>query len=308
MEVVTLTGNLLAEWTIGIVNLQRGSTHRAETISFQVGGKGINVTRILSHLGVSTEAHGFASGPLGQQCQQWLNEKDIQHRFHPLETGVRPGMVIRESGNPESKETTFLGLDLAIPTASWQIAMQEIASQKPRWLAICGSIPGWQAAWMKHVEELIAHYQIEVCIDTYGSPLEDLVKLPVELVKVNKDELRRLVPEMENGSALDLLAEASASSPVKNWIITDGPNPILAAFSNGEIYEVQPAWIKEVSAMGSGDTFLAALMQQSINNAGPEEMLQQAAACATANAASAGIADFELPVPERYKPVVSRLS
>lgn len=306
MQVVTLTGNLLAEWTIEVPLLQIGKTHRAEKISFQVGGKGINVSRILRHLGVDTEAHGFASGPMGEQCREWLRQHAVHHRLHPLDKGVRPGMVVRQSGKVEAKETTLLGLDLAIPTNSWQLAMNQIGTQKPRWLAICGSFPGWHSSWMEQIHELLTA-GIEISVDTYGPPLEDLVKLPVELVKVNRDELQRLLPETQGTTTIDLLAEISNSSPVRNWIITDGPNPILAAFENGDVFEVRPARIVEVSAMGSGDTFLAALMQQSLQAAGPVQMLQQAAACATANAASPGIADFALPVPDQYYPDVTKL-
>ena len=129
MEVVTLTGNLLAEWTVEVVKLQTGKTHRAERINFQVGGKGINVSRILRHLGVETEAHGFAGGALAEHCTVWLHNHNVAHRFYPLEQGVRPGMVVRETGDPESEETTFLGLDLSVPTASWEAALEEVCPE-----------------------------------------------------------------------------------------------------------------------------------------------------------------------------------
>lgn len=307
MEVITLTGNLLAEWTIEVVRMQPGTTHRAEKMGFQVGGKGINVSRILNHLGVETEAHGFAGGALAAHCSNWLEQYGLAHRFYPLGSGVRPGMVVRESGNPGAAETTFLGLDLVIPTPSWETALEEITREDPAWLAICGSIPGWQKNWLDPVARMLEEKQVHICVDTYGPPLEDLVTLPVDLVKVNRKELERLLPEMSGSNTLDLLAEISETSPVHNWIITDGPNPILAAFENGDLYEVTPAVVDEVSAMGSGDTFLAAVLQESIAGSGPVDMLQQAAACATANAASPGIADFELPVPGHYLPRVTRL-
>ncbi len=307
MEVVTLTGNLLAEWTIEVIKLQSGKTHRAERMEFQVGGKGVNVSRILRHLGVETEAHGFAGGALAEYCTVWLQNHNVAHRFYPLEQGVRPGMVVRESGNPESAETTFLGLDLAVPTSSWETALEEISKIRPAWLAICGSIPGWQKSWLDSVQRIIFDKQVEICVDSYGAPLEDLITLPIELVKVNRNELERLLPEMAGRSTLDLLAEISETSPVHNWIITDGPNPILAAFQNGELYEVKPAKVEEVSAMGSGDTFLASLLQQSMTGANPMQMLRQAAACATANAASQGIAEFELPIASHFFPRISKI-
>jgi len=307
MEVVTLTGNLLAEWTIEVVKLRPGTTHRAERIGFQVGGKGINVSRILKYLGVETEAHGFAGGALATHCSNWLQQHQLAHRFYPLGQGVRPGMVVRESGNPQASETTLLGLDLVIPTQSWETALEDIHREQPKWLAICGSIPGWQKSWLKPVEKILSENDVEICVDTYGPPLDDLVSLPMELVKVNRKELERLLPDMMGRTTLDLLAEICEASPVRNWIITDGPNPIIAALENGELYEITPAAIDEVSAMGSGDTFLAALLKESMAGSGPVQMLSQAAACATANAASPGIADFALPVPEHYYPRVTRL-
>ena len=185
--------------------------------------------------------------------------------------------------------------------------MKAIRAEQCTWLAICGSIPGWQSSWLGPLQELIQEGRIQVCADTYGLPLEDLISLPLELVKINRHELERLLPLMTEASTIDLLAEASLTSPVRNWIITDGADTILAAFENGELYEVQPAPAKEVSATGSGDTFLAALLERSLAGADPEEMLRHAAACGTANATSAGIGDFELPVPESFLPKITRL-
>lgn len=307
MDVVTVTGNLLAEWTFEVVRLVPGSTHRAERMEFQVGGKGINVSRVLQHLGLSTEAHGFASGELAELCRRWLEEREIAHEFHPLEQGVRPGLVVRESGDPGASETTFLGLDFAVPGTSWEAAMKQIGEERPSWMALCGSIPGWQGGWLESVAALVHDKEIQVCADTYGPALEDLITLPLELVKINRAELARLRPERANGTSVELLAEISEGSPVRNWIITDGPNPILAAFETGELYEVAPAVIAETSATGSGDTFLAAILQQSLAGAGPEEMLSHATACASANAASPNIGDFPLPVAGAYRPTIRRL-
>ncbi|MGA1204253.1 MAG: PfkB family carbohydrate kinase [Opitutales bacterium] len=307
MDVVTLTGNLLAEWTFDIVRLNPESTHRAEGMRFHVGGKGINVSRVLGHLGVASVAHGFAGGALAALCTEWLQSRGIVHTFHPLERGVRPGLVVRETGNRGLPETTFLGMDLAVGCPAWGAAMQTIGAEGASWLAICGSIPGWQPSWLEPLKELMQGGNVQVCADTYGPALEDLITLPLELVKINRHELQRLLPEMAGSDSIDLLARVSETSPVRNWIITDGPGPILAAFENGDLYEVVPAEVEEVSATGSGDTFLAAILQQSLAGASPEEMLAYAAACASANAASPDIGKFTLPVSERFRPTIRRI-
>ena len=303
MNIITLTGNLLAEWTFDLPAFERGKTHRAEAMSFQVGGKGINVARILNRFGHETRAIGFAGGELAEFCAAWLERHRIAHKFFPLEEGVRPGLVVRETGQKPA-ETTFLGADLAVPAASWKAACQFSAQSRPDWLAVCGSIPGWNGSWGNAIRQVM-DAGIRVAVDTYGPPLAALVKLPLDIVKINRVELNRLFPEGESASMDEVIALARKSSPVRNWIITDGPRSITAALATGQTLAITPAKIKEVSPTGSGDTFLAALLHKWPEQGDCRDALAFATACATANAASAGIGDFPLPVPERFMPEIT---
>lgn len=303
MDVITITGNLLAEWTFDLAAFERGKTHRASAMGFQVGGKGINVSRILKRLGSESSAISFAGGELADFCSTWLERHAIEHRFFPLEEGVRPGVVIREQTGDQT-ETTFLGEDLAVPANSWKAACQFAAQTRPDWLAICGSIPGWNGSWANAIR-LAMDARIRVAVDTYGPPLAALVKQPIDLVKINRVELDHLFPDSKSAPIGELIRRARESSPVKNWIITDGAGPITAALASGEVLTVTPAQIREVSPTGSGDTFLAALLHKWPHaESNHREALAFAGACATANAASAGIGDFPLPIPERFMPVI----
>ena len=62
-HVFTLTGNLLAERTFQFASWEPGRTQRATGESFQVGGKGINVSKMLNRLGLhKCVQQGFAVG------------------------------------------------------------------------------------------------------------------------------------------------------------------------------------------------------------------------------------------------------
>lgn len=300
MHTITLTGNLLAEWTFELETLEKGTTHRAGTTRFQVGGKGVNVSRILKRLGRESLAIGFAGGPMAELCTEWLEVQSVAHKFFPLDGGVRPGLVIRESKG-KSPETTFLGSDLGISAASWKAACQFAGQSRPGWVAVCGSIPGWSSSWLRNIRQL-AEAGTRIAVDSYGPPLADFITLPLELVKINRSELDRLFPEAVGLPPLEAIAHARNCSPVHNWIVTDGPRPIAASFRSGDSLEVIPARIKEVSATGSGDTFLAVLLHKWPADNTFTDALIAATACSTASAASAGIGDFPLPVPERFFP------
>jgi fructose-1-phosphate kinase PfkB-like protein len=306
MDVITLTGNLLLEWTFDVDTIAIGTTHRAESLSFQVGGKGINVSRILNRLGLETEAIAFADGALAALSTEWLEKHRVEHRFLPLRAEARPGLVIREKRN-DVPETTFLGLDNPVPQSSWKAACSQVSSSRPRWLAICGSVPGWKPAWARDIKDILElNNPPLVSADTYGPPLEDLAGLPLDLVKINRAELQNLISHDEAEPVEEVLAKLRLDRPVKNWVITDGQHPVIASLENGRMYKVTPATIGEVSPTGSGDTFLAAILQK-WNPGDPEGMLLHAGSCATANAASHGIGDFPVPVPERFQPLVEAL-
>jgi fructose-1-phosphate kinase PfkB-like protein len=216
-------------------------------------------------------------------------------------------MVIRPSASEAFPETTFLGADMPVPASSWEMAVTSAVAQGPDWLAICGSIPGWERRWTKPLEDaLLANPDMAICVDTYGPPLRDLVELPLELVKINRKELLGLVAEQESVTPSGLLTHLKQRFPVRNWIITDGAGKIATSFAGSGSIEITPAPVEEVSATGSGDAFLAVFLGNWKSGEDPAEALSLATACATANAASKGIGDFPVPPPENLRPELKR--
>jgi len=108
-HIFTLTGNLLAERTFEFASWQAGKTQRATRESFQVGGKGINVSKMLNRLGAPNTALCFTGGAPGAECEAWLRERNFSHRAFPTGQPTRTGLVVRGGVQPE---TTFLGSDV----------------------------------------------------------------------------------------------------------------------------------------------------------------------------------------------------
>src|SRR4051812_29478650 len=104
-HVFTLTGNLLCERTLEFDDWSIGRTQRAVGQSFQVGGKGINVSKMLARLEVPTTALCFTGGATGLECEQWLRAQTFSHRAFACSRETRVGLVIRGGGHAE---TTFL--------------------------------------------------------------------------------------------------------------------------------------------------------------------------------------------------------
>jgi 1-phosphofructokinase len=293
----TLTGNLLAERSFDFATWSPGKTQRATAASFQVGGKGINVSKMLNRLGAANTALCFTGGSIGADCAEWLHAQAFNFHVFPTTAPTRSGLVVRSTGQ---SETTFLGPD-APPDAAALRACAVFIDALPdnAVLALCGSFPGWDSSDAQPLrdalERLIA--RATVCADTYGPLLTWLAARPVALVKINRDEFDLLYPTTEEPkkNILTRLAEAQNHSPVKRWIITDGPGPVCFISSDSVPASREPPLVKEISPTGSGDVLFACVLHGLLARGFTlADAISFALPYASANAASAGIADFSM--------------
>lgn len=292
-HVYTLTGNLLAERTLEFAQWSPGRTQRASRETFQVGGKGINVSRMLARRGVPTTALGFAGGAPGAECRAWLAGRGLPHRLFPTSAATRAGTVIRTSGGPTPPpETTFLGPD-APPDSAALAACASFLDTQPagQVLAVCGSLPGWAHPDFDPLRAALERWASRglLVADTYGPPLAWLAARPLALVKINAHEFRPLADT----------PSAPPSSAIARWVITDGPNPVRI-WEGAVLTELAPPRVVEVSPTGSGDVLLACLLEALLVRGQPlAAAVAFALPYAAANAAHPEIAEFPEPAPPR---------
>lgn len=287
----TLTGNLLAERTLEFTRWVAGKTQRATGESFQVGGKGINVSKMLTRLGVPNTALCFTGGAPGLECETWLKQRGFAYRVFDTGRPTRTGTVVRAAGEPE---TTFLGPDVA-PSAHAIRDCARFIDEQPdgSLLAVCGSLPGWPTAEFDPLRDALDRWlrRGTLAVDTYGPPLAWLARKPVALVKINAAEFRTLSDAIQPLPAA--LEKISRRSEPKAWIVSDGPEPVWFTERGTTPASVAPPAIKEVSATGSGDVFFASVLHSLfIRRISLDQAVATALPLAAANAAHPGIAEF----------------
>lgn len=290
-HIYTLTGNLLAERTLEFTQWQTGKTQRASSESFQVGGKGINVSKMLNRLGAANTALCFVGGAAGTECEQWLRSRGFTFRAFANSRPTRTGIVVRASNHAE---TTFLGMD-APPDAAALRACASFLDEQPdgQILAICGSLPGWADTDFDAIRAALERWlQRGILIaDTYGPPLSWFAERSVSLVKINATEFQSLVTE--SNALPNSLTNALKQSPVQRWVISDGAKTVWFGERGGAAESLTPPSVREVSATGSGDVMLACILRSLLLK---QTSLRQAVAdalpLAAANAAHPGVAEF----------------
>jgi 1-phosphofructokinase len=292
----TLTCNLLAERTLNFDGWSAGRTQRAVSESFQVGGKGINVSKMLNRLQAPNTALCFAGGMSGMECVTWLRNRGFRFAAFPAQAPTRTGTVVRDRHAPE---TTFLGPDAALDGAALAACVEFLDAQPSgQVLALCGSVPGWSSATCDPLRGALERWSQRgtLAIDTYGPPLAWAVRQPAALVKVNRAEFVGL---FEDGLRADISAALSAAAerwPVRAWIVTDGADEVWSCERGCTPLATRPPAVPEVSATGSGDVLLAGVLDAMHRRGVPlQQALAFAIPLAAANAAHPGIAEFPLP-------------
>jgi 1-phosphofructokinase len=298
-HIYTLTGNLLAERTQQFAAWSPGKTQRATSESFQVGGKGINVSKMLTRLGTLNTALGFTGGAPGAECTAWLRAHAFTHHTFPTQSVTRTGLVVRAPGQPE---TTFLGPDSPPDAAAFRACADYLdALPDNAVLALCGSFPGWDTPAAQSLRDALDRLlaRATVCADTYGPPLAWVVERPVALIKINRDEFARLFSDSQRHLSIEqLLIEAVVHWPVQRWIITDGADEswfIEQPAHSASPRSLRPPPVTEISPTGSGDVLFACVLHAwLIRGFTLADAVAFALPFASANAASPGIAEFNM--------------
>jgi 1-phosphofructokinase len=291
-HIFTLTGNLLAERTFEFATWAPGKTQRASSETFQVGGKGINVSKMLTRLGAVNTALCFTGAAAGEECENWLRNHRFSYRSFHTDRGTRVGTVVRSANHAE---TTFLGPDIPPSNAAVAACAEFLEAQEDgQILACCGSFPGWMGEEFNPLRNALTRWLNRgiLVVDTYGPPLAWLAQRPVALVKINATEARTLFGEAE--SVDQSLTSHAARLPVSSWVVSDGPE--LVTFRDGpkgDVHTMKPPEVHEISATGSGDVLFAVLIHSLfLRHESLRESLEKAVSLAAANAAHPGIAEF----------------
>jgi 1-phosphofructokinase len=293
-HIFTLTGNLLWEKTLTFVDWAPGRTQRAVAESFQVGGKGINVARMLVRLGGPVTALCFPGGTTGAECLAWLRRRKIPFRAFVTAAPTRIGVVVRGG---RRRETTYFSPDQPPAVAALRDCAGFLdARPRPAALALCGSFPGFEKSTAAPLRAALDRWLAQgsfLAADTYGPALAWLVTRPIDLVKINRREFDGLFPSANRRISVSArLRRACDRWPVQRWIVTNGPRPVWFVEKNSTApARLAPPHVREVSATGSGDVLMAcvlhALLQRSATLA---EAVAFALPCAAASAARPDLA------------------
>lgn len=117
--ILTVTMNPAYDTTYRVERLERGGTHRVGSVEQRIGGKGVNVTRVLNQLGRYAKATGFADHSFAAAA-----ELEMPVDFVLALPWVRRSLVIGEAGDGTATEFGEPGARVSNPHAAEQLSVR----------------------------------------------------------------------------------------------------------------------------------------------------------------------------------------
>lgn len=282
--VLTVTFNPLLEQRLYFKNVVLPGENRSYKQEFKAGGKGINVSRQLNHLGIKNLALTFIGGSNGKIFRSLLEEEKID--FSPVSTksNLRTSAIVIDESN--RKLSSFFSPDSEFEQKEldeFKLKLEKTIKNSSL-VVFSGSVPTTKAAEVLYEGIDMANRDDKpVILDTYGNHLEECLKLSPLAVHNTIDEINHSLNKSikEETEILNFLDELY-SQGVKLAFLTNGDKAFYSSKYDFK-YKITPPKVDTIDATGSGDAFTAGIIHGLEKSLVYKEMLANATALGALN-------------------------
>jgi len=292
--IVTLTVHPSLDRTVRLAAALRvGEVQVATDAREDAGGKGINVTRVLTAGG----AESVAVLPLapGDPFEALLRDAGVRHIAVPVTGRTRANIAITDERG-ETTKVNLPGVALTSRDADAVIAAVVEASRAATWLVLAGSLaPGLPDDFYVRVIEAVRRLPAapRIAVDTSGPALQAVVERGrPDVIKPNDDELveltgRPLRTDLPLSEAVRDTARALVPTKAAGALITLGGAGAVLVRGDGA-WAATPPPTRVRSTVGAGDSSLAGYLLTESAGASPVDALISAIRHGSAAAALDG--------------------
>jgi 1-phosphofructokinase len=284
--IYTLTLNPSVDYIVNVDDVILGKLNRTKSEAKFPGGKGINVSRLLSSMGVKSIATGFLGGFTGTYVKDYLNNEGIETAFVEVEEDTRINIKLKSA-----VETEINGQGPTITEENLNHLKNQIRQLTSEdILVLAGSIPSKLPSTI--YEELV-----QVChetgtafvVDAEGSILKRVLHFRPFLIKPNHHELGQFFGK-------EIVSCEEALHYGKKLVELGAKNVIVSLADKGAVFMNEKIALTATvpkgelkSSVGAGDSMVAAFLAKSINSGNLKEAFRYSVASGSATAFSIGL-------------------
>ena len=233
---------------------------RTRNERFDPGGGGVNVARVVTELGGAAFALYMAGGATGGVLDALLREHKLPARRIDIEGATRISHSVYETST--GLEYRFVPEGPEVSEPEWRAFLDALEVANFEYLVASGSLPrGAPVDFYARVSAIVRKRGARMTLDTSGEALKAAVaEGGLHMIKPSLNEFEALTgQETQAPGALDVAgAELVARGGVDVLAVTLGQDGAVLIDKAGAL-RMPALKVKALSAVGAGDSFVAAM-------------------------------------------------
>jgi tagatose 6-phosphate kinase len=284
--ILTVTLNLAIDKAYTVDRFAAGEVTRVREARYTAGGKGLNVTRIISVLGAPVLATGFSAGYAGQFIQNELDKLNIAYDFVSIAGETRSCINVIDLSQGRQTELLEPGPAVTGNDVERFIDKYHQLMAKSDIVTISGSAPrGVGTDIYPGLVRMAKSQGKMVVLDSSGALLKEGIKAAPTLVKPNVQEAQDLLGvQIRTVADAKTAARELVSMGVEMAAISLGRDGAVLADRMGNTYYAKPEEIKAVNTVGCGDAMIGGFAVGLARGYGLDELLRIGVAASAASA------------------------
>lgn len=285
--ILTVCLNPSFDKTAVVEALRPGETNRIRPQRVDLGGKGINISRVLGHLGTENRCLLCAGEEHANRLGELLEKEKVRYTMLELPGEVRTNIKLTDLNTGRMTELNEPGPLLSCEKQEEWLELYANAARGAKWSVLTGSLlPG--ADINLYGRMLQFSLDCRSILDAEGEALLRALPARPWLVKPNREELARTVGmPVDSQGQIRAAAEKLLALGAENVLVSLGGDGAMMVNAEGCLYA--PAVpVKVRGTVGAGDTMVASLLHALENGRTLREAFRWAVAGATCSVMMAG--------------------
>ena len=254
--IYTVTFNPSLDYIVTINDFKIGKTNRTTSEQMLVGGKGINVSTVLTNLEIENVALGFVAGFTGREIERMAKESGIICNFITLEEGCsRINVKMKDFDGTEVN-----GMGPVIDEA----AVEQLKKQLRRLtqgdtLVLAGSIPSCMSdSIYRDIMSELKDKGINFVVDATKDLLLNVLEFHPFLIKPNNHELGEIFGvELTTRDSVVPYAKKLQEMGARNVLVSMAGEGAVLLDEEQNVYALPAPKGTLVNAVGAGDSMVA---------------------------------------------------
>ena len=290
--IYTVTFNPALDYILELDKLEIGKIQKSKTELILPGGKGINVSTVLTNLEVDNIALGYKAGFVGAELERLLRNMNVKTDFIDLEEG-NSRINVKISGEEET----------AINTNGPKISENKILELLEKlktlnendYLVLSGSIPSSiKDDIYEKICRIVKKQNVKIVVDATKNLLVQALKYNPFLIKPNNEELGEIFGvEIHTKEDAYVYGKKLKEMGAQNVLVSMGKIGAVLIDEVGKEHFLKSPEGKRVNTVGSGDSMVAGFIAGFLKYNNYEDALKMGVSAGSASALSKYLATKE---------------